>query len=690
MNRTIKTADNFSDSKHIFLAVIQHVFAGVLGFVCAGGSVQSAAAPFGVAFAAAAPKVFTPAAVLGAAAGYFSPSGNFSGLKYIAALSAVAAIKYMLYSLKSLHKSKWLLCLTSFLALILTTFTVGNRDALSLISGVAESILSAAATFFFFDAFFVFKNRSHSPDSLKLCSVIIAVNLVLLGLFSVEFFDVSAGRLLASLFLLAAARYGKASMGAVAAISVGACITLYSLEYSPHALAFCVAGLMAGIFSSLGKIACSLGYILTFVLLSLLTMGGEISVILSSEAVFAAAIFLILPKSLGKRAANLLSPLTVKTSQTGKCNALTMRLNFAASALNDVSKTVDNVARELSKINCPDFEDIVCGTKSSVCTGCTSFNKCWDSKLTQTLDYTAKMATNINMNLPEISPEEFKNICIRRTDFENCFKEKYNDFYKKLCEEDRLEQVRSVVKDQFDAVAEMLGSLSEEFGNDETYDSLLADKIACALRELGVIVNDCGCRTDKFGRMTIEIRVVEKKDTVFNRTHILRRIEDICERDFENPCIFSTDREVLITLSEKAVYTLDTYVRQINSNNNAVSGDSYSCFYDGKGRYIMLLSDGMGNGSRAAVDGALATNILTRLIKAGFGWDCALKILNSSMLFKSTDESLATIDAVCIDLFTGRALQGGCGAHFSAPKRAHRQGAEYFPSRRHFAGHWVR
>ena len=66
-----------------------------------------------------------------------------------------------------------------------------------------------------------------------------------------------------------------------------------------------------------------------------------------------------------------------------------------------------------------------------------------------------------------------------------------------------------------------------------------------------------------------------------------------------------------------------------------------------------MLSDGMGTGGRAAVDSAMASGLMTRLLKAGFGFDCSLKILNSSMLFKSSDESLATMDIASIDLFTG-------------------------------------
>ena len=54
------------------------------------------------------------------------------------------------------------------------------------------------------------------------------------------------------------------------------------------------------------------------------------------------------------------------------------------------------------------------------------------------------------------------------------------------------------------------------------------------------------------------------------------------------------------------------------------------------------------------MDGAMASGLMTRLLKAGFGYESALSILNSAMLFKSTDESLATVDVACIDLLSGR------------------------------------
>jgi stage II sporulation protein E len=50
----------------------------------------------------------------------------------------------------------------------------------------------------------------------------------------------------------------------------------------------------------------------------------------------------------------------------------------------------------------------------------------------------------------------------------------------------------------------------------------------------------------------------------------------------------------------------------------------------------------------------MGAGLLSKLLSAGFGFDSSLKVVNSALLVKSSDESLATIDCACVDLFTGK------------------------------------
>ena len=70
---------------------------------------------------------------------------------------------------------------------------------------------------------------------------------------------------------------------------------------------------------------------------------------------------------------------------------------------------------------------------------------------------------------------------------------------------------------------------------------------------------------------------------------------------------------------------------------------------------MILLSDGMGTGHEAAEDSVLAIRLLGQLLRGGFDPDAALHITNTALLLRSAQESLVTVDAAQIDLYTGTA-----------------------------------
>lgn len=80
---------------------------------------------------------------------------------------------------------------------------------------------------------------------------------------------------------------------------------------------------------------------------------------------------------------------------------------------------------------------------------------------------------------------------------------------------------------------------------------------------------------------------------------------------------------------------------------------------------MAIISDGMGTGGRAAVDGAMAASIMENLLKSGIGYQCALRLTNAALLAKSGDESLSTLDLVSVDLYTGHTVFYKAGAPVS-------------------------
>jgi stage II sporulation protein E len=100
-----------------------------------------------------------------------------------------------------------------------------------------------------------------------------------------------------------------------------------------------------------------------------------------------------------------------------------------------------------------------------------------------------------------------------------------------------------------------------------------------------------------------------------------------------------------------------------------VSGDTAAVLPLPGGRVAMVLSDGMGTGSRAAGDSAATVRYLERLLTAGFAVDVAVKTVNSLLLLKLPEESFTTVDMAVIDTASGEAEFLKVGAVPSFVKR---------------------
>lgn len=224
-----------------------------------------------------------------------------------------------------------------------------------------------------------------------------------------------------------------------------------------------------------------------------------------------------------------------------------------------------------------------------------------------------------------------------------------------ICREIVLEktnQIRMVASDQFFSISDMLDDLAMEFDEAEIFDSNASSRIRRLLGDYDIYPINISVIEDKFGRMRVEILTDFSTDGLDNPT-LCQEIGKICSRYFEKGRITHFKNESMLSFFERPNYKLSVGFSQ-HSAEGELCGDTVKIINDNKGHSTLIISDGMGKGSRAALDGAMGAGLLSKLINAGFGFDSALKVVNSALLVKSNDESLATLDIANIDLFTGK------------------------------------
>lgn len=659
--------------KELTLAGVSHFLIATISFIATKAVILDKLLPFGLCILSGCVGVFTPAAAIGAFLGYFIPAVTTGGFRYIAAVFAILAIKLLLNNYKKLANNPFFLAFTAFSASALTNAVALKGGQLTFLELLTESLLCSAGTYFTCRVFRSFSRFNQGLNQTELTEFLIITAFLLAGLNSISFNGISLGRILGVLLILTAAKYGGVLAGSVAGITIALISSLNSTAGSVG-LSFAFAGLLAGVFSSLGKYAQIICFLIFTVVGTVST--GEISLISRSfvEAALGSALFLTLPKKAGIYLGKIFSTSAKVSISEGFKKSLTMRLDLASDALKDVSSTVEQVSKELAKINSPDFSSVITAIEQDACKGCKLRIHCWETKRENTVNAVLEMTKAVKSGAcspEEAAPEEFKGRCVRVGAVGNAAYKRYSDYAARIAAENRIEEVRSVVSDQFDGISQMLKDLSLDFKNDEQFDNAAAINAAAALKNLDIRVSEAAATIDKFGRMKLEFKLKKSSELVINKLQVMKLLSVICEKDFDVPTISEVGNETFIVLNEKADMTVDIGVDQISANESFMCGDAYKYFFDGRGHFIMVLSDGMGTGGRAAVDGAMASGLMTRLLKAGFGYDCSLRILNSSMLFKSTDESLATVDISSIDLFTGETKLFKAGA---APTVIRRQG----------------
>lgn len=664
---------------------IMLVLSAVGGFLCARGLVFGKYAPFAISMAAAVPMPSMWAAIIGGAVGHLIPAPVYVPARYIAALLAVGAIRWSLSELKTLRQHVLFAPVVAFLPLLATGITMvllsGSLSGAAAMY-VAESFLAGGCAYFLRRTIQLVESRRETAvfDSGDVAAVIVTVGVLLLSFSGLSIFGVSIGRVLLVLTILICARTGGLSGGAVAGIAAGAIQGLSTAGLSYLSGAYGLGGLMAGVFSPLGKIAVAIAFVISNGIASL-QMNGSAQVLSGAiEVAVASIIYMLLPQS--RRVSNLFAVRGDKLPGDSLRRNVIMRLRFAADAMQGASNAVDAISKRLRETAAQDLPDVYGRAAERVCAGCSMCAVCWRKNK----DETQKSFSRLTYPLREHGKMErsdfdvpFLTRCGRAMELRDAINGEYRELLAKESARMRAEQVRTVVEEHFHSTAQMLGDMAQEFEQYQHFDEESAEQVREVLRRHQLTPIEVCCRLDKCGRMTVEAHARYSRTTHINKGALTREISAACGRTFSQPGISLAGEMLKLQLGQKPVYNVQRGFAQHAANGASLCGDCAEAFEDGSGRYFSVLSDGMGTGGRAAVDGTMTASLAQSLLKAGIGFESTLKMINSAMLAKGGEESLATLDVACIDLFTGETQLRKAGAAGTVLRRRHR--AEYLEAK---------
>ncbi len=651
----------------------------ICAFLFSNASVFGEYAPFGVSLAAAVPFPYVFFSFVGSAIGYIvfpTPSGGF---RYIAAAAVVIAIRWTLSDIKKLNEHPLYAAAVAFVPVFATGFAVmsvsGFTTAHIVMHGAEALLAAAAASFISRTAVILAGTRSLGmlvPQ--EIASLILTGCIGLLALSGFRLYDISIGRTAAIMVILYAARYGGIQGGAVAGIACGAVLGLAGSEFSFVGACFAFGGLMAGLFSSLGRIASCLVFLLAAVITSLQAGRAQQIVVMFYETVIASVIFMMIPEQVSGFLRTVFIHSQDDEHMEGLRRSIIMRLDFAAKALSHVSDDVEEVSAKLGKIITPTMDGVFENAVEQTCPRCGMKVFCWEHRDGVSMEQLRQCSDTLRTEgsiKPSDLCEEFRRRCCRTSEMSEAINRCYDSYIASQAARKRVDEVRQVVAGQFCGLGSILEEMAEEYSDYEIFDNDLSQRITVRLKEIGLQPVSVSARIDYLGRMTIEAALSDTDSGRVRRAQIMHEMNKISGRRFDTPTVTTACGTVRFTMCERPCFDVEIASSQHICGDGKLCGDHFSYFTDGTGKMTAILSDGMGTGGRAAVDGGMATGIMEKLIKAGLGFDCSLKVVNSALLVKSEDESLATLDIVSIDLYSGRTefMKAGAALSFICKNR---------------------
>ncbi len=218
---------------------------------------------------------------------------------------------------------------------------------------------------------------------------------------------------------------------------------------------------------------------------------------------------------------------------------------------------------------------------------------------------------------------------------------------------------------QFSFISDILTDTARMLGCAGVFSHTKAKRLSGVLRSFGIRVTGLSCSEDGQGRLMVTV-LADRFDESINKARLAAEASRACGCTLCIPSVFESGNGYILNFSREAELRVRIGTVQRACNDNEFCGDFFEIFSDGHGRQIMVLSDGMGTGGSAAVDASMTAELFSSLVRAGLGFDCALRLVNTALLSKGTDESLSTLDVACIDLYSGKAefMKAGAAATF--------------------------
>lgn len=497
------------------------------------------------------------------------------------------------------------------------------------------------------------KGRVSVTGANSLCTAVLYVTGISV-LFGVSAGTFSLGRTVGIFAILAAGgRFGGAggaimgvltSLGAIIGCSGGDQIA----ELSRSMAVVGCAGLIGGILSKRGKVISAVVFTLVSFFLTLFMGKLSWAAALMTDTLIAAALYSLIPDKIYMKAVN-----SAVERRSAVTDYLERKITFGTGCFAGIADSTDRASELLAEKNIGriDISRAVC---ERICSGCRNSDFCCkndENRIRAAFVPCERILLGKGfITVPEL-PRCIES-CTKKAEIAELMNRLYSQDSALLRRNENHIRSRELFSEQLSSSVKFMDELGDIHSGGRIYEENLSERAGEIILRSGGKDPKAAVFFDKSGNLFISCFYDGKLECT--PEEVTQKLSVLTDRELDPPEFFSESEHIHACWHEPAPFEIEVG-KAVLCGRESVSGDSSVRFTDGFGGVYFLIADGMGSGNRAALESSMACSLVSKLIRAGSDGVTALRLVNSLLISKSTDEVFTTADMLRIDLFTGKA-----------------------------------
>lgn len=489
-------------------------------------------------------------------------------------------------------------------------------------------------------------------------------------------FGISIANVLAIILILILAWKNGVLVGSTIGISIGLILGIIGAITPLQVLTFAVSGMLGGLLNKLGKFGVIIGFVLGNALLSYISTGHTVELLLYKEIFISSIVLLIIPKSVHVDVEDLVDKnrffAPVFDNRLAESRNTKDRLSYLSDTVKEIAKSYgikdeELVLDEIENINKSKeifLEDLLNNLDSFP-------NNILYEELIDTTNGIIEEIYKILADKDEIAEKDILTIFENRneildTEANRVIKEDVEQVIRIINRTYRINEMnfqwkrklqenRKSISKQLKGVSKAISEIAEDMTKtkEKPYEKKEIE-IRELLKQKDISAKEIRIRQNKSKKYFIDLlfeKSIKEKEKIKFIEEVLSKV---CKEKIElvkDTSHLDTDNYLQKYMS-KDNFTIDIGMSAIAKSGNDVSGDSILQMKLDDNKQLLAISDGMGSGKEAKKGSQIVTNMLKQTLSAGFEKTDSLELINSTVKL-SNEEIYATMDAVILDLYKG-------------------------------------